>query len=60
MANISGRHSNRKEVDVKEDFERKYWVERLNIASEELKKAVEAVGHNAKDVEAYLRRPRLN
>ena len=45
----------RERISLTEDYEVKDWSKKFGVSSEELVKAVEAVGNNAKDVEAHLR-----
>ena len=46
----------RDRINVNEDYELQDWSEKFGVSPEELKKAVQAVGTMAKDVEAYLRK----
>jgi polynucleotide 5'-kinase involved in rRNA processing len=48
--------SDRKRIDVNTDYELRDWSEKFNVSREELKKAVEAVGTYADDVEEYLKK----
>lgn len=48
--------SDRKRIDVNTDYELRDWSEKFNVSREELKKAVEAVGTYADDVEDYLKK----
>jgi hypothetical protein len=46
----------RDRINVNEDYELQDWSEKFGVSPEELRKAVQAVGTMAKDVEAYLRK----
>ena len=41
-------------VSLKEDYEVRYWTERLGVDKQELSDAVQTVGSNVKTVQAYL------
>ena len=41
-------------INVNEPYELQYWSEKYNVSRDALRKAVDAVGPIAKDVEAYL------
>ncbi|MFP5439003.1 MAG: DUF3606 domain-containing protein [Bacteroidia bacterium] len=41
-------------INVHEEYELRYWIEKFGVSRDELIAAVEAVGPMAKDVEAYL------
>lgn len=42
-------------ISLNEDWEVKYWTETLGCSVLQLKDAVEAVGHSAEKVKAYLK-----
>ena len=42
-------------INLNEDYEVKYWSERLGVSVKELKTAVEAVGPMVKDVESKIK-----
>ena len=46
----------RDRINVNEDYELQDWSEKFGVSREELKKAVQAVGTMAKDVEEYLKK----
>lgn len=46
----------RQRVNVNEDYEVQYWSKKFGASADELKKAVKAVGTQAKDVEKYLKK----
>ncbi len=48
--------SDRKRIDVHDQYELRGWSKKFGISGDELKKAVEAVGTYAKDVEEYLKK----
>ena len=48
--------ADRKRIDVNEEYELRDWSEKFNVSREELKKAVDAVGTFADDVEKYLKK----
>ena len=48
--------ADRKRIDINEDYELQDWSDRFNVSREELKKAVDAVGTFADDVEDYLKK----
>lgn len=47
-------------ISLIEDHEVTYWTKTLNIDRDKLKEAVEAVGHSAQAVRAYLEGPRAD
>ena len=51
--NIRG-PQDRSRINIHEDYELQYWSEKFGVSTDELKKAVAAVGVSAKDVEAFL------
>ncbi len=48
--------SDRKRINVNQDYELQDWSEKFGVSSDELKRAVEAVGTFADDVERFLRK----
>jgi len=48
--------SDRKRIDISEDYEVRDWSEKFNVSKEKLKEAVEAVGTYADEVEKYLKK----
>ena len=42
-------------INMNEDYEVRYWSEKLGITKQELSEAVRRAGSMAKDVEAHLR-----
>lgn len=48
--------SDRKRIDISEDYEVRDWSEKFNVSKERLKEAVEAVGTYADEVEKYLKK----
>lgn len=44
----------RRLVSLKEVYEVRYWIHKLGVDKETLNKAVEAVGHKARDVRRWL------
>ncbi len=48
--------SDRKRIDINEDYELRDWSDKFNVSKEKLKEAVEAVGTYADDVEKYLKK----
>jgi hypothetical protein len=44
----------RQRINVNEDYELTDWSEKFGVSREELRKAVQAVGTMASDVEEYL------
>lgn len=44
----------RKMIAMGEDYEVRYWTQKLGVSKEELQRAVDAVGGNAEKVEQYL------
>jgi hypothetical protein len=45
----------RERINLNEDYEVKYWTERLGISAQELKQAVQSVGPMVKDVEKKIK-----
>jgi hypothetical protein len=45
----------RKRISLREDYEVRYWTERLGVSREELARAVEDVGPNVDDVAKHIR-----
>ena len=45
----------RTRISLSEDYEVRDWSEKFGVTADELKAAVNAVGSNAKDVEAHLK-----
>lgn len=43
-------------IAMHEEHEVRYWTETLGVSREELQKAVDTVGHMAKDVRAHLKK----
>lgn len=48
--------SDRERIDVNEDYELQDWSDKFGVSLDDLKKAVQAVGTYAKDVEEYLKK----
>jgi hypothetical protein len=46
----------RDRINVNEDYELQDWSKKFGVSKDELKAAVKAVGTQAKDVEAYLKK----
>jgi hypothetical protein len=46
----------RTRINIHEDYELQSWARKFNVSKEELKAAVQAVGTEAKAVEAHLKR----
>lgn len=46
----------RDRINVNEDYELRDWSKKFGVSPDELKKAVNAVGTIAKDVEAHLKK----
>jgi hypothetical protein len=46
----------RDRINVNEDYELQDWSQKYGVSTTELKAAVKAVGTQAKDVEAYLKK----
>jgi hypothetical protein len=44
-----------KRINIEEQYEVKYWSEKLNVTPDELKKAVKAVGTSAEKVEKHVK-----
>jgi hypothetical protein len=42
-------------INMNEEYEVQYWIEKFNCTKEQLKNAVDRVGVMARDVEAYLK-----
>lgn len=49
--------ADRGKVNTNEDWEVKYWTTQFACTEDELKAAVSAVGNQATEVRAYLRKP---
>lgn len=47
-------------VSGSEDYELQYMAEKLNVSTEEVRRAVEQVGNNREKIEEYLRGNRDN
>jgi hypothetical protein len=45
----------RNRISLKEDYEVRYWTERLGVSREELARAVNEVGNSAEAVRKHLR-----
>jgi hypothetical protein len=45
----------RKMIAMDEDYEVRYWSDKLGVSRDELQRAVDAVGSNAEKVEEYVR-----
>ena len=41
-------------INLSEDYEVQDWSKKFGVSAEELRKAVQAVGNNAKDVEKFI------
>jgi hypothetical protein len=50
--------SDRSRVSGSEDYELRYLAEKLNVSTEEVKRAIEKVGNSREKVEEYLKRNR--
>ena len=50
----------RQRVAANEEYEVSYLAEKLNVSSEEVKRAIEQVGNSREKVEEYLRRNKGN
>ncbi len=48
--------TDRMRIALGEEYEVRGWARKFGVTPQELQAAVKAVGHDAKDVEAYLRR----
>ena len=48
----------RRLIGLGEDYERRDWAARFGVSEEALRAAVEAVGNDADEVEAYLEKTR--
>lgn len=46
----------RDRINVNEDYELQDWSQKFGVSHEDLKKAVQAVGTMARDVEDYLKK----
>jgi hypothetical protein len=46
----------RDRINVNEDYELQDWSKQFGVSTDKLKAAVKAVGTQAKDVEAYLKK----
>ncbi len=44
-----------KRIGVEEDWEVRYWSEKLSVSEEQLRDAVKTVGHGVEAVTTYLR-----
>ncbi|MBB5710819.1 DUF3606 domain-containing protein [Sphingomonas xinjiangensis] len=42
-------------IALHEDYEVRYWSNKFGVTHEQLKEAVDAVGHSAEDVEKHLK-----
>ena len=51
----SGGHD-RTRINTSQDYELQDWAKKFGVSAEQLKAAVKAVGTNAKDVEAHLKK----
>ena len=49
----------RTRIDVGQPHELRYWSEKFEVSPEELKEAVKAVGTEAREVEAHLKRNKV-
>ena len=49
------KHQSDQMVSLEAGWERAYWMRRFGVSEEDLRKAIEAVGHEAEDVRRYLR-----
>lgn len=47
--------ADRRRIALGEDYEVRGWARKFGVTPQELQAAVKAVGHDAGDVEAYLR-----
>ena len=47
--------SDRKRIDVNQDYELRDWADKFGVTKERLKEAVQAVGDNADKVEQHLK-----
>ena len=52
--NKSKTAADRKRIDVREDYECRYWSEKFGVSADELKRTVERVGPMADDVARAL------
>lgn len=50
--------ADRKRISTTEEWELRYWSDKFDCSHDELREAVDAVGHMAKDVERYLEKKR--
>jgi hypothetical protein len=48
--------SDRRRINVNQDYELRDWSEKFGVSPDELKRAVEAVGTSAEDVEKFLKK----
>ena len=48
--------SDRTRINIHESYELRDWSKKFNVTSDELKAAVNRVGTNAKEVEAFLQK----
>lgn len=46
----------RTRISLSEDYEVRDWSKKFNVSEDQLKAAVQAVGNEAKDVEAHLKK----
>lgn len=46
----------RDRINMNQDHEVRYWSQKFGVSADELRKAVQAAGSMAKDVEAYIKR----
>lgn len=42
-------------ISIKQDYERRDWAEKFGVSEAKLVRAVQAVGHSAKKVQAWLK-----
>ncbi|MXE51079.1 DUF3606 domain-containing protein [Escherichia coli] len=42
-------------ISIKQDYERRDWAEKFGVSEAKLVQAVQAVGHSAKKVQAWLK-----
>ena len=42
-------------ISIKQDYERRDWAEKFGVSETQLVQAVQAVGHSAKKVQAWLK-----
>jgi len=53
-------HSDRKYINLSEDYEVRDWAKHFNVTEDELREAVKNAGSNAEEVEAYLNKKTSN